>query len=78
MKSKRKVISKKSLKSATSIRFCPICKSTNVVPYAGFISACYKCKNCGYVGNFFLEKIKRNPIKKNKKRNQKDLKAKNL
>lgn len=47
-------------------RFCPVCGSTEIEPYAGFVSASYKCKKCGYVGNFFPEKVKRG--EKGKKR----------
>ncbi len=39
--------------------FCPVCGSEDIAPYAGFVSASYKCKKCGFVGNFFLEKTKR-------------------
>ena len=35
-----------------NIRFCPKCKSTDVMLELGGYTSKYKCKKCGYVGIF--------------------------
>ena len=36
---------------------CPVCQSTNVVYYVGTETGYqYRCKDCGYIGAFILEK----------------------
>ncbi|MBW3012917.1 hypothetical protein KY340_01810 [Candidatus Woesearchaeota archaeon] len=42
-------------KTATIIRRCPVCKSTDVMFYMGGQFGQYKCKNCGYVGALVIE-----------------------
>ncbi|MCD6092560.1 MAG: hypothetical protein J7J38_00895 [Candidatus Aenigmarchaeota archaeon] len=50
MKRKRKNIGK-------SIRTCPICNSTDVMPYVGFnCGMLWQCRSCGYVGALIIEK----------------------
>ena len=39
------------------LKFCPACKTASLTAYSGFITGSYQCKNCGYVGSFFIEKI---------------------
>lgn len=60
----------KSKKNGKPKLFCPVCLSTEISDFIGFISAGYKCKNCGYVGNFFLENY---VIGKEHKKNRKDI-----
>jgi len=44
---------------------CPRCKSNKIVLANGGITGKYRCKNCGYIGNFIIEKIlKRKSLKK--------------
>jgi len=38
------------------IKYCPKCKSSNVTLDAGFITAIYVCKDCGYKGKLVIEK----------------------
>lgn len=42
---------------AKKVLVCPVCNSTDVVYYiGGELGDQYRCKNCGYVGAFILEK----------------------
>lgn len=42
---------------AKKVLICPVCNSTDVVYYiGGELGYQYRCKNCGYVGAFILEK----------------------
>ncbi len=42
---------------AKKVLVCPVCNSTDVVYYiGGELGYQYRCKNCGYVGAFILEK----------------------
>jgi transposase-like protein len=42
---------------AKKVLVCPVCNSTDVVYYVGGeLGYQYRCKNCGYVGAFILEK----------------------
>ncbi|AJF62894.1 MAG: hypothetical protein QT11_C0001G0758 [archaeon GW2011_AR20] len=37
------------------MKYCPKCKSPDIVPaLAGFLNS-YKCKKCGYIGNLVIE-----------------------
>jgi len=37
------------------MKYCPKCKSPDIVPaLAGFLNS-YKCKKCGYMGNLVIE-----------------------
>ncbi|MBI2040498.1 MAG: TFIIB-type zinc ribbon-containing protein [DPANN group archaeon] len=38
------------------IQLCPICKSEDLVMWAGNVTGEYLCKNCGYKGAFIIEK----------------------
>ncbi len=42
---------------AKNVLVCPVCNSTDVVYHiGGELGYQYRCKNCGYVGAFILEK----------------------
>ncbi len=42
---------------AKKVLVCPECNSTDVVYYVGGeLGYQYRCKNCGYIGAFILEK----------------------
>lgn len=42
---------------AVKILMCPECKSSNVTYYlGGELGYQYRCKDCGYIGAFVLEK----------------------
>ncbi len=42
---------------AKKVLVCPVCNSTDIVYYiGGELGYQYRCKNCGYVGAFILEK----------------------
>ena len=42
---------------AKKVLVCPVCNSTDVVYYiGGELGYQYRCKNCGYIGAFILEK----------------------
>ena len=42
---------------AKKVLVCPVCNSTDVEYYiGGELGYQYRCKNCGYVGAFILEK----------------------
>lgn len=47
------------------IKICPKCKSSNIILYMGGQFGKYKCKDCGYIGPFIIEKTIK--IKKKKK-----------
>lgn len=50
------------------IKKCPKCGSYNIVMDIGGITGTWKCKACGYVGSFFLEKeIDEEELKKQQK-----------
>lgn len=42
----------------TPIKFCPKCKSAELVQYAGGSIGMWKCKNCGFVSALFPEIVK--------------------
>jgi len=47
------------------LRKCPQCGSFNLVQEIGGITSEWRCKSCGYVGTFFIEKtIDDNDLKK--------------
>jgi transposase-like protein len=42
---------------STQVLICPECKSSNVTYYlGGELGYQYRCKECGYIGAFVLEK----------------------
>lgn len=47
----------KKKKTVKLVRVCPVCGSTDVVPYLGFTTGIrYRCRKCGYIGVFFPKK----------------------
>ncbi len=38
------------------LKKCPQCGSNELVPEIGGATGQWRCKNCGYVGSFFIEK----------------------
>jgi len=50
------------------VRKCPQCGSIDIVPDMGGVMNTWRCKHCGYVGSFFIEK----------KVDEKELKQKNV
>ncbi len=50
------------------VKKCPQCGSLNIVMDIGGITGTWRCKSCGYVGTFFVEKkIDEKEIEKAKK-----------
>lgn len=42
---------------AKQVLMCPVCHSTDVIYYVGTEAGYqYRCKDCGYIGAFILEK----------------------
>jgi len=39
-----------------NIKKCPQCGSFNLVPEIGGATGLWRCKTCGYIGSFFIEK----------------------
>ena len=55
-----------------TVKFCPQCKSTDVMPYAGGTTGTWQCKKCKFMGSVFPEMMEENKetnLKKTKNQN---------
>ncbi len=50
-----KIYKAQCIKQTMNLKKCPQCGSFNLVPEIGGATGLWRCKNCGYVGSFFVE-----------------------